>query len=378
MSTFTFASLPPEILVIIAGLCKGNDLLNLCKTSKLVNETCSHLIFRSVDLRLDRLLLGHHDFRQIFNVQRNSQQQFLHALLRHPANGMHVRVLKAKIAPHLDPCYSKGDDNIPEVEFWRALQSLTRVQCVDWDYFVNPNTQPTTPIPNALFQSATSVRLVGQVHYGLVKSILNSLNPATLKHLCLIMVEDFTHLNDRVSTSGDGSEDEQKSALFASSGLLTNLKGRCTALRNLVLRRVGQSPRSQRKVCPAWRSAAEEASYFEWASFIHSVQETVEKFTFEQSGFNSIMDYTLGIRSSRAIDERFRRIVLPAIVTGTWPCLKIMELRGVRDADGVGGPNTLETTLRAVLGEDVRLSVEDDNDHGHDSHERYQWNGGET
>lgn len=362
MSPATFLSLPAEMHVRIAKICERNDLLNLCKTSKWMNECCSHLIFRSVDLRLDRRHSGLQDFRQIFNVQRNKQQQFLHALLSHPENCKHVRVWKAKLVPHLDPCHSLGDDRIPEEEFWRALQSLTRVQCVDLTYFVSPKTVPTMPIPNDLFQSATSVRLVGQVQYGLVKSILNSLNPATLKHLCLIMVHDSLPRSLGKATPGDGGE-EQK-ALYASSGLLTNLTGRCTALRNLILRRVGPRNHDQ-------RSAAEEASYVEWASFIHSVQGTVEKFTFEQTGVDSKLDYTVGNRPSRAIDERFRRIVLPAIVTGIWPFLMMMELRGVRS--GGLGQNTVETTLRAVLGGNVSISVDVEAGDGHASHERYQW-----
>lgn len=327
MSTVTFLSLPAEIHISIAENCKASDLINLCSTAKRLNERCLHLLYRSVDLRLKKLHPEREDCPKIFNAQRKRQEQFIHTMLSHPEHGQHVRIWKAKLLPHFDKSQSLRDGAIPEEEFWRALRSLTHVRSVDLTYIFSRKTAPTKPIPNELFQSATSVRIVGQSQYGLIKSILNSINPATLKHLCLILVQDFTirHSPD-LSTLGHGVEDEQKSALYAKSGLLTNLTGRCTALRTLILRRVGQSRAVHSRNSRSWRAVAEETSYIEWASFIHSVQGTVEWFTFEQTGVNSEFDYVN--RSNRTIDERFRRLVLPVIVTGNWPCLKIIELRG--------------------------------------------------
>lgn len=60
-------------------------------------------------------------------------------------------------------------------------------------------------------------------------------------------------------------------------GFLTTLTDHCTGLRTLVLSRIGHARENM-----IWDTAAEEASYVEWASFIRSVQGTVEKLAFEQ------------------------------------------------------------------------------------------------
>lgn len=173
---------------------------------------------------------------------------------------------------------------ISDEELRRAMHSLTHVQGVDiasktdFDYRLPV---PKNQLPNDFFQSATSVRLAGSMQYGLVKPILNAINPATLKHLCLDRVQDVFKIGPVVP--GDRGDDGRIIALGVTSGLLTTLTGRCTALRTLILRRAGQGHSIHR-----WHAAAEEASYIEWASFIPSVQGTVEKFKFEQSGYSFI------------------------------------------------------------------------------------------
>lgn len=50
MGKLTFSTLPPEIHVGIAEHRGNSDLLNLCLTSKWVNERCLHVLYRHVDL----------------------------------------------------------------------------------------------------------------------------------------------------------------------------------------------------------------------------------------------------------------------------------------------------------------------------------------
>lgn len=59
------------------------------------------------------------------------------------------------------------------------------------------------------------------------------------------------------------------------------------------------------------------------------------------------------------MDERFRRLIIPAIVSGNWPCLSVIELQGVRSSNGQAGNAALTTELRALLGGDTKIVVEE-------------------
>lgn len=101
---------------------------------------------------------------------------------------------------------------------------------------------------------------------------------------------------------GQRGEDGQ---IIATSGLLTTITGR------LVVRRVGQSHQTY-----GWQATGEEASYIEWASFIRSVQGTLEEFTFEHGPFH----FRSWTRDSGVLCFQ------PCL--GNWPCLTIVELLG--------------------------------------------------
>lgn len=110
------------------------------------------------------------------------------------------------------------------------MQSLTHVGSVvlstrnlQYSRLLRPNTQSR----GVLFPSATSVTLVGQMHYLLAKLILNSINPATLKYLCLDVVQDRSlGLLEDECIPGDRGEDGRLVAHGATAGLLTTVTGR--------------------------------------------------------------------------------------------------------------------------------------------------------
>lgn len=348
MATLTFSSLPAEIHASIARHCDNGDLIKLCLTSRWVSERCLHVLYHYVDL----LFNPEHPRSLDFTLKR--QQQFIHTLLSHSEHGKHVRFFKGTFSKSRVDGYHCLEEDMAYVEEWgRAMQSLTHVQSVDMasdDYF-SPNRipLPATQLPTDLFQSATSVRLTGRMEYGLAKSILNAINPATLKHLCLDMVQEhWGRLSERGIMPGEKGEDGRILAFGVMSGLLTTLTGRCTALRTLILRRAGQNT-----YWNGWHETADKLSYVEWASFIHSVQGTVEEFVFEQAGC-----WSTNNRPERMfMDERFQRLVFPAIVSGNWPCLNILELRGVGGSNGPDGKAALKMELRAVLGENTKILV---------------------
>lgn len=333
-----------------------------------MNERCLHVLYRHVNLRFNLCDLRKMDYsgysplsRRVLKVQLNRQHQFVRTMLDHPDYGKHVRYFKGKLCPPSFDDWYNG--MISEEELWRGLQLLTHVQSVDVisdENYGSGLIVPTKQFPNGLFQSATSVSLVGYMPYGLAKSILNAINPATLKHLCLGFVQEMKILERRdTNMPGERDEDGRILALGATSGLLTELTGQCIALRTLILRRIGQSQDGQHRM---WHTAAEEASYLEWASFIRSVQGTLKNFMFEQAGktISQGLDdsnFTDEARPNRIMDERFRRLLLPAIVSGTWPCLAVMKLRGARGSNGQKA--TLITELKAVLGGNVKIVVEE-------------------
>lgn len=359
MATITFLSLPAEIHVSIAKYCENNDLFNLCRTSKLVKERCLWILYRHVDLlRLDRHNEGFcssEEYDRISDAHTKSKH-FIYALLSHPEHGKYVRSFKGMPAI-LRVCAPGWTEDTRFDKLWRAMQSLTHVQSVDLgtrNGFVERMDVPRKPIPTRLFQSATSVRLVGYMNYSLAKSILHAINPATLEHLSLDMCQEIK-IFGQSQHEGMPGEDGRIIARGAISGLLTPLTGRCIALRSLILRREDETQHTI-----GWHEAGEEASYTEWASFIRSVQGTVEKFTFEHS-----RDSTASVKhlneTSGFGNGRFERLILPAIFSGTWPCLTIMTLRGIMmrrwKARDMGNPLTLIGKLRLALGADARIVV---------------------
>lgn len=358
MTLTTFSTLPAEIHVSIAKQCGGNDLINLCLTSQWVKERCLPVLYRHVDLEVDRYDSAD-EYQQLVNTSRR-QRQLINTLLCHPEYGKHIRFFKGAFNPPVDEiCYDLEKDLISDKDMWRAMQTLTHVQRVEIgsrNGFAYYQTEAAMPIPSALFffSSATTVRLAGHMQYSLSKSILEAINPATLQYLCLDMVQDY-----RVAwfhyeyEPGDTAEDDRIIAQGATSGLLTRLTGHCTALQTLILRRIGQA-----EDLYDWHDAAEEASYLEWARFIHSVKGTVQKFTFEQAEKRKQRGPSIDPIGpfDRIMDQRFHDFILPIILSGNWTRLTTIEVRGIRSSNEDDG---LTTDLKAALGGNVKIAVEE-------------------
>lgn len=345
----TFSALPPEIHDNIAKLCPNHELINLCCTSKWVKALYVRVLYRDVDLRpeIDGLVF--------MDDERRRQSLFCLTLLTHPQYGMHVRSFRPLL--HLPKFVYNHEGLLSDAQMCRAMRSLTHVQTVDIGSRNDMSyctMLPTTKLPDVLFHCATSVTLVGRMPYGLAKSILVAVNPAILKYLCLDMVQEWDgytpHLNIPLSNMpGQKDKDGRLIAYGATSGLLKTLTGRCTQLQTVVLRRVGQTHFRM-----GWHLEAEDESHVEWASFIRSVQDTVEMFTFElaeemEGAWLTDGFLNLNPTSFRMGDERFQRLILPTIIQGKWPCLKVMQLRGVKCVDGQVGTAALRSQLTALL-----------------------------
>ncbi|MCJ1464975.1 hypothetical protein MMC07_003590 [Pseudocyphellaria aurata] len=352
MDTPTFSSLPAEIHISIAKLCEQNDLFSLCLTSRLMNERCFQALYTRVDLERDRRGLDSVSNKEFYRLSDafKRQRYLVRTLLMHPTYGQHVRFFKGTLL-----CERGVGEGRRSEEMWSAMKLLTHVQSVEIGTANGYNyrlTDPSRQIPHKLFQSATSITLMGYLEYNLAKSILDAVDPATLKYLCLNMVQDRSiELFRRDHRPGNRGEGGRMIAYGVMSGLLNSLTGRCTALRTLVLQRRGQIQRGFE-----WHAAAEDASYMEWAAFISSVQPTLAHLTFEQTGrWRRGEPFSNPASSSRIMDDKFRRLILPIIVSRSWPCLTMIKVQGVRSQDGIG----LATELRAVLGGDAEIVVKD-------------------
>lgn len=327
----------------------------------LVNERCLHVLFRSVKLQYglrDRLytkyrrLYGWEEEAVMVHLKR--QNRFIDTLMIHPKYGKHVRRLEKNVIVPIK------DEN-----WGRAMQSLVHIQQVDF-CFETFASFPAKHIPAGLFQSVKSVRLVGEIQFSLAKSILNGVSPATLNDLYLDLIPDL-----RIGSSQprfvpqDQGEKARIIELAVVQGLLTPLTGRFTALRTLRLRTTATY-----RDHDSWHDAAWEASYVEWASFIGSVKGTVEKFMCEQV---VEMQYNPPLCSvtpwHEIVNERFQRLFLPTIVSGNWTCLDTIELRDIESSKGQG---ELAKILKAVLGENATVVVEEEPQQIWDQHKPYR------
>lgn len=352
-ANITFESLPAEIHVGIAEQCEQPDLFNICLVSLSMNRRCSHVLYRHVDLLRDQPStmnnLPKAESNRIYDVLQR-QHHLISTLLCFPEYGQCVRSIRTKLGDGFTGL--RGQD---AGETWQAMRTLTQLHSVELGSRTKDSSylNGTTPLPRNLFQSATSVTLVGHMEYNVAKAILNALDSARLTYLCLNMVQENDIENfSPVHVPGNLSEDGRIVAYGATTGLLKLLTGRCSALRTLILRRRGQIENG-----PQWHAAAEDASYMEWGSFLCSVQSTVEQFTFEQAArWTQDAERKGADSTSRIMDDRFRRLILSAIVSRSWPCLTLIELQGVRSQDGGAG---LTMELRAAVGANAKIVVKE-------------------
>lgn len=360
MEKVTFSTLPAEIHASIAEHCGNSDLIELCLTSKSVNERCLHVLYRHVDLDRDApggCMKVDEEAERMWTTYWK-QQRLVNTLLSHPGYGKHIRSWNGtlytpdvgqhyRLGPDVGQHYRLRPDWISEQQMWRAIKTLTHVESVSVgsrNRFASSLAESRREIPNLLFPSATSVTLVGRMQFGMARSVLMAIDPTTLKRLCLDVVQERSIPSMIPGTSlGDIREDGRIIAQGVMTGLLTMLTGRCTALRTLTLRRVGQNEDGY-----GWHAAAEEASYTEWALFIQSVKGTVESFTFEQVKVPDCLRRSDAAHPSRIMDDKFQRIILPTILSPDWPRLTTIELRGSRCSSEQGGTAGLILALKAV------------------------------
>ncbi len=411
-----FSALPKDMLFTIAEHCDRNDLLRFCLASKNTMEASIPHVYRHVDLSTHNRgivvcsgseppetfmhhlpTLEHSDSVRCTNIPVDMmwrQKTFLKTLTNRQHYRKYVRVL---IWTFLPPCGNWrrfSNDVAKPWDLMRSLENVRRFDLAD----LSKNWSTVSPRPSRLkgqyFPNASSVRLLGVMEPVIAASILSTVDPAKLVSLTLDNVQccgkapfgtTFTPAPDPLSFSkehGDAALAKYVKWISADAafvwpglmrGLLLPLTGRCTGLKSLTLRKVGDRNAEEYDVLRGMKN--ERILLVEWASFIESVSGTLEEFRFEQGPRHEGQSDTGGrVHPVRMMDCIFGHSVFPVLLAGPWPRLKMMEVRGVRSwmghdmrlrrvkvgkqYEGIPFVVSLEDQLKAAVGAGVSVVVE--------------------
>jgi hypothetical protein len=271
------------------------------------------------------------------------QQIFFDSIHRNPRYGKYVHQLTWT-------CFSRRDEEneerqISEEPMWDTFKALCNVKHLDFASLASYRERIAPP--PLLFPRVTHLRLSGQMSFAIVLAFINSLNPTQLKSLECNNLQDFgsdevdeglgpaSHPASLLESKDSSGNEIRYPGLM--SGHLQRLTGRCSSLRHLILRSVGQDA----AVDTRWSSALDAARYDEWALFVDSVRSTLESLTIDQgmeTEEKEILRYrSQALQIGRPMDERLSKHILPTLSNGNWPHLQQLRIFGVgtrpRDVD---------------------------------------------
>ena len=410
------SNLPSDILFTIAEHCGRQDLLRFCLASQRTMQASIPHIYRQVDLsthnrgvvvcprkelggELGKSTLGprreRSDSTRCTNVPVKMvlrQLVFLTTMLNRNEYRKYVRVL---IWTFLPPIGRARDFSNEKQIFWNLMRRLENVRSFDladlsktWSSeFPRPS-----PLEGRYFPKASSIRLVGVMEPVITASILSTIDPSKLVSLELDNVQCCGKTADGVTMPSTPNMPPSRHSVAAilprykewmsrdsgivwpglMRGLLSPLKGRCTGLKSLTLRKVGDRYSGETDVV-RWMNECH--LLHEWASFIRSVSGTLEEFVFDQGPRNEKLPReNIRVSPVRLMDRLFGSTIFPVLLAGPWPRLKSMELRGVRswisDDMGLPGVNirvqyeglpfdtSLEDQLQAAVKRGARVVVQ--------------------
>ncbi|MCJ1435614.1 hypothetical protein MMC27_004988 [Xylographa pallens] len=280
------------------------------------------------------------------------QHVFLQTLTDRPAYGHFVRSFKWTLSWTSKDVH-KWPSDLQDIELttWNVLRSLTKVRTVDFGCVEDcDHGDYTRQYPASLFPAARSIRLCGNMYFGLAAAIMHSVDPATLESITLDDLQDVGQYPNGLPIAGEhgldlslikeiSNPDGSRGLVFPGPmrGILRPLQGRCLNLKYLYIRKCGQkliepdswnSPRT-------WSNKADEEVYMECASFLNSVKLSLQSFHFEQGDEAPSPGKVVLLQFIRPMDDRFRRFILPVILSGNWAKLERLEIRGVGKWRGI-------------------------------------------
>ena len=362
------SNLPSDILFTIAENCGLQDLLRFCLASKRTMQASIPRIYRRVDLsthnrgvvicsgnELAKSAPGprpeHSDSTRCTNVPVNMvprQWVFINTMMDRKEYRKYVRVL---IWTFLPPTGRGRELCTEQHTFWDLMRCLENVRSFDLAD-LSKVWSSVSPRPSLLegryFPNASSVRLLGVMEPVIAGSILSTIDPSKLVSLELHNVQCYgkTAIGTTMPSTPNMPISRQSVASIMPRftewmardsgivwpglmrGLLSPLNGRCTGLKSLTLRKVGDRNTRESDLV-RWMNECH--LLFEWASFIESVSGTLEDFMFDQGPRDEAQSRVGSpVNPVRLMDRLFGGIIFPALLAGPWPRLKRMEVRGVR------------------------------------------------
>ena len=398
-------NLAPETLSLVLNFCSISTLRALFSTCKTLRaEIFLPLKYRSVDLSVHnrgRIPTTDHNgniqyywsdqFPPRFDLEDLSRKQhaFLSAVLSRPYIGKLIHDLTWTLRSYCDPDgFMPGkqtkDAVWPDTHMWDAFKTFTNVtkldlacyqETWDWAYLRDP--------PSPLFPAATHIRLSGVMYPEIVMAILHPSSLSNLRHLSLDNLQDPGPCNCRWPKDCSTSQDN--------FNYYTRPFDPCVKVQRLpgtmryVLPRIEQELPAltsfhYRK--PGWvhnrvgrNPAADIQCYAEVASFISCVSPTLQSFHFEQGVSERLIPHvkagtveqTFGCilpppqdKNMKPMDERFVKIVLPAIMRNKWPRLRELKIQGLGEYKGRQALNRMKKwRLMKHMGDGVQVVVED-------------------
>jgi len=274
------------------------------------------------------------------------------------------------------------DDCLKEGPTWAAFKTLSNIEKLDFCSMVS---RREIHAPPPLFSSAKWISIGGQMSHALATSILHSVDPSKITYLELDNLQDLGQLRKHKAIPLDQDLGQLRETTYpdrspkvrhpgAMRDHLRFLEGRCTALRTLVMRSVGQDYYRDW----LWSAVHDEKRYSEWARFIDSTRSSLQGLQLEQgltqedlnqhgcvSHFLQISPQTGG----RPMDRRFIEIILPVLLKRPWPKLRALDIRGIggrvqnchrRGCSGevVSDIESAEFRLKEALGPRISVSWE--------------------
>ena len=366
LNTTSFSDLSDDVLFIIAEHCDRRGLLRFCRLSKATMEASIPHIYRDVNLSTHHrglVLCRRYDPRTGFFLggtqEEHSdsvrcidrpvtmiprQQRFVKTMKKRTEYRKYVQVVTWTFLPSRDNRRGHSTD-VGKNAFWSTMRFLDNIRGFDladlserWGI----EFPRSSVCPGQYFANCSSLSLLGVMESPLPASILSTVDPAKLVSLTL----------DNVQCCGKtpfGTVFGPPPMVYAELqrylvrwlcddprfvwpgprlGLTKPLIGRCTGLKSLTLRKVGDRNSRESEMI---RSFYDMQVLIEWSSFVESVCRTLEEFRFEHGPRQEPqINPNLRVHPVRSMDKHFGIHLFPALLAGPWPCLKMMEIRGVR------------------------------------------------
>lgn len=285
-------------------------------------------------------VLADNPYRLDFDVQDRCEAKqliFINAINQNPEYARYVIRLTWTIFSR--PCKDNEERLITEEPVWKAFKLLRNVKYLDIASLACHRERVAPPPAPSFFPKVTHLRMSGQMSWTLVRTIIDSLDPAQLVSLECNNLQDFgqccegnTLVTYDLSTFPEFKDSLDNDVVRhpgVMRGHLRRLEGRCSKLRHLCLRSVGQDGEPD----DIWSPTIDVARYQEWASFINSVRPTLNSLIIDQGlAFDHTnIDFCRGRPSQvgRPMDTRFAKYLLPVLASGKWPCLKDLGIYGV-------------------------------------------------